>query len=271
MGNSTSKKVSVPTTPEKQLEASPAEMSPSVDETIKQSRMLEPKTPAPMVPQTPLTKTIANQIAKDDVQSNLAIQTPTYLLRKKILHDLGYRYSVMDTDPRSPSQCIPRTPVTLADVEAETSSFQYNSSLEDSCRDFNDRLDDITLEEPKDAEQSDEQETFHAERAPGSPSTDDCQSKAEDETDANQQTPETPDACENGVEKVKAVDKKLMTPSSNKSMRTGRIPLSVINHRRSPTEMTPTAKDLSFNKFDENRGSARKSKIPILKKSIQFE
>lgn len=97
MGNIASKKGSViEKTPEKSV-ASIDDQSPIVDDIIKANRMLDPKTPA--IPQTPLTQTIANhlnRISNDDVNQNKAIQTPSYLLRKKILYDLGYTYTIKD-------------------------------------------------------------------------------------------------------------------------------------------------------------------------------
>lgn len=159
MGNSASKKGSViRTTPEKSV-APIIEQSSPTDDSNKRNQMLDPRTPA--IPQTPLTRTIAfhlNRITREDVNQNQMIKTPSYLLRKRILYDLGYTYSIKDTDPRSPSLSIPRTPLNLAENsqvvdESETSSFQYNTTLEDSCRDFNAKLEDITMEEAEMAEQ----------------------------------------------------------------------------------------------------------------------
>lgn len=165
MGSNTSKETNNkkalqnPKTPQKETEN-------------KLSVVLEPKTPAPSkcniielkspcIHQTPLTQIIANHLnglsAHDGLQ-HTTIQTPSYLLRKKILHDLGYAYSIndtMSTDPRSPSQLIPRTPINLALGANDTNqsmtsvgSFQYSGLVEEnSCRKFNEKLANITLDD----------------------------------------------------------------------------------------------------------------------------
>lgn len=308
MGNTASKKGSVTIkTPEKSV-AMTIDESPTTDILLQANQMLDPKTPA--IPQTPLTQTIAshlNRITKDDPSQNTSIKTPSYLLRKKILYDLGYTYSIKDTDPRSPSHSIPRTPLNLdasenssVISESQTSSFQYNSTLEDSCRDFNAKLDDITMDEEKmDAEEivssvNDDEDSKKEciesrvelcdQKTPNcdDETSPDFESKINDNkkliavTDESE-TDSVPKASEENISPLEGM---YSTPLTNKSSRTGRIPLSVINRRGMSAELTPLQpknnqepfsvekykKDLSFNKFDDGRGSARKSKIPVFKK-----
>lgn len=305
MGNNTSKKPSViPKTPEKSVDTT-SDQSPTTDDTNKLSLILVPKTPA--IPQTPLTQTIAshlNRITNEDRHQNQTIKTPSYLLRKKILYDLGYTYSIKDTDPRSPSISIPRTPLKLAEnvidavSESESSSFQYNTTLEESCRDFNAKLDDITMEGSEAAELDENeanedakedcivpQKKWHGEM------TLDDDSKASSDLDCVKNNSDdnaisvvdgnslnsSPVASE---ENISPSDGMYSTPLPDKLNRPGRIPLSVINRRGISAEMTPLnpknihesysvencKNNLSLNKFDENRASARKSKIPVFKK-----
>lgn len=295
-------------TPEKKSVAMTIEQSPTSqpsspsDGSPAKHQFLDPKTPA--IPQTPLTQTIAthlNKIAKDDVKQNPSIKTPSYLLRKKILYDLGYTYSIKDTDPRSPSHQIPRTPFSLAEKpeivsDSEASSFQY-STLEDSCHDFNAKLDDITMEESEnDGDQSSETENV-AEKNESITELQEmlCEQKTPDanngalpesqsQTDADdikESTDENSNQNKNDSNDEKIEDKIMpldmySTPITKKSGRAGRIPLSQLNRRGISTEVTPDnncaelsvekyRKDLSFNNYDENRSSARKSKIPVFK------
>lgn len=295
MGNASSKKAGVTElkTPEKSSAAATTEGSPKSPSTATEGIDNAGKTlavpPTPAIPQTPLTETIAhhlNRITTEDVNQYQKIQTPTYLLRKKILYDLGYTYSLKENDPRSPSQRIPRTPMNLennnsaaeANNENDISSLQYNSTLEDSCREFNSKLDEITMDETEMAQHDVEQIEIDA----------NCE-----ETDASWCDQKTPDA-ENQREpdfaqhtnanlqnKTILVDdgtksKKLAipqeseendeqnrsttsTPVMHKSHRTGRIPLSVINRRVGgmPTENTPlqaknTSGTLSIDKHRTN-------------------
>lgn len=301
MGNAASRKSSVidtQKTPEKKSVAAIVDQSPELDTA---AIALDPKTPA--IPQTPLTQTIAshlNRITSNDMNQNMNIKTPSYLLRKKILYDLGYTYPIKE-DPRSPSQCIPRTPLSLTDTveavnENETSSFQYNSTLDDSCRDFNTKLDDITMEEagaatqnvqtqntPTSDESDESKKSLCARKTPDCDSENTPESeplaKNEGSTNDGKKLAVAPQATDGNTEQN---DSMFSTPSLNKSHRTGRIPLSTINRRAVAGEVTPLTsnntsgtfsveknrKDLSFNIHDENRGSARKSKIPVYKKSI---
>lgn len=291
MGNTTSKKGSViMKTPEKAVAATDCEESP----TTKSNQMLDPKTPA--IPQTPLTQTIASHLNRIDP----TIKTPSYLLRKKILYDLGYTYPIKDTDPRSPSYSIPRTPLNLAEnsvviSDSQTSSFQYNSTLEDSCRDFNAKLDDITMDEG-DAEQiandDNKEEQIESlvelcdQKTPNcddeKPLDFDSKTDAKNKTNITSDKSETESAPKTLEENISPTEGMYSTPLANKSNRNGRIPLSVINRRTCgmSAELTPLQpksthetfsvekynRDLSFNKIDDSRGSARKSKIPVYKK-----
>lgn len=309
MGNTASKKGSViMKTPEKSVAAINDESFTA--DMVKANQMLDPKTPA--IPQTPLTQTIANHLSRitnDDLNQNPTIKTPSYLMRKKILHDLGYTYTIKETDPRSPSHSIPRTPLNLAEnsnviSDSQTSSFQYNSTLEDSCRDFNEKLDDITMgEEAEDAEQNAANSANNA-KEPNEQT--ESQSELCDQKTPNCDEETTPDFASktNSIDKsIPAIDESendsspkaseenisplegmYSTPLAHKSHRTGRIPLSVINRRGMSAELTPLQpknthhdstfsvekykKDVSFNKFDDSRGSARKSKIPVPKSKI---
>ncbi|XP_031628082.1 uncharacterized protein LOC116343905 [Contarinia nasturtii] len=296
MGNAPSKKGSVvEKTPEKSVAAINDEHSPIVDDIIKANKMLEPKTPA--IPQTPLTQTIAhhlNRISNDGGNQNQAIKTPSYLLRKKILYDLGYNYSIKE-DPRSPSIAIPRTPINLTETpqgavnESDSSSFQYNTTLDDSCRDFNAKLDDITMEEAVMVEGVQKVECDENKKQ------DLCDRKTPNgemdilpdfgnRPNANKKEYLASDACETDSKQAKSSEENIdpdemmcSTPFMNKNNRTGRIPLSVINRRGASAEQalkTPLhskinneyKSDLSFSKLDDSRGSARKSKIPVFKK-----
>lgn len=300
-------------TPEKKSVAMTIDQSPTSqpsspsDGSPAKHQFLDPKTPA--IPQTPLTQTIAthlNKIAKDDVKQNPSIKTPSYLLRKRILYDLGYTYSIKDTDPRSPSHSIPRTPLSLAEkpevvIDSEASSFQY-STLEDSCHDFNAKLDDITMEESEnDDDQSlatenvekknesitEFQEMLCGQKTPDANNGALPQSQSQTEADdikesTDENSNQNKNEIKNDSDDEKIEDKFMpldmySTPITKKSGRAGRIPLSQLNRRGISTEVTPEQscaelsvekfkKDLSFNNYDENRSSARKSKIPVFKK-----
>ncbi|XP_055303294.1 uncharacterized protein LOC129568973 [Sitodiplosis mosellana] len=315
MGNTASKKGSVILkTPEKSVAAMTIDQSPTTNDSHKANQMVEPQTPA--IPQTPLTQTIAshlNRITKDDVNRNATIKTPSYLLRKKILYDLGYTYSIKDTDPRSPSLSIPRTPLNLAEnsplvTEGQTSSFEYNTTLEDSCRDFNAKLDDITMEEnvltkgteheddvsdqiesagdaeekfddkPASEDKKKESVELHDQKTPNcdSQTSPDFESKHNNKIISASDASETDSTSKASEENISPMEGMYSTPL-NKSNRVGRIPLSVINRRGMSAEIMPLhskhtheqnsvdsfKKDLSFNDI---RGSARKSKIPVFKK-----
>lgn len=300
-------------TPEKKSVAMTIDQSPTSqpsspsDGSPAKHQFLDPKTPA--IPQTPLTQTIAthlNKIAKDDVKQNPSIKTPSYLLRKRILYDLGYTYSIKDTDPRSPSHSIPRTPLSLAEKpevvsDSEASSFQY-STLEDSCHDFNAKLDDITMEESEDdgdqslatenVEKKNEsitelQEMLCEQKTPDANNGALPQSQSQTEADdikesTDENSNQNKNEIKNDSDDEKIEDKFMpldmySTPITKKTGRAGRIPLSQLNRRGISTEVTPDnncaelsvekfKKDLSFNNYDENRSSARKSKIPVFKK-----
>lgn len=303
MGNTTSKKTSViPKTPEKSVAAT-IDQSPTSDESNQMNLMFDPKTPA--IPQTPLTQTIAshlNRISKDDVNQNQAIKTPSYLLRKKILYDLGYTYSIKDVDPRSPSISIPRTPLKLAESdsnivsESESSSFQYNTTLDESCRDFNTKLDEMTMDESEAAEISENVKHEENKKESVEPQKELCEQKTPDSnsnvtpnfvnhkhSDASAITVVDGKCADHGPkaseENISPLEGMYSTPQ-DKSNRTGRIPLSVINRRGLSAETTPLCaknhhepysvekcpNNLSLSKFDENRSSARKSKIPVYRK-----
>lgn len=296
MGNAASRKASVSAkTFEKESPTAITEQSPTMNRAI---QVLDPKTPA--VPQTPLTQTIANHlnlIAMDGINQNQNIKTPSYLLRKKILYDLGYTYSIRD-DPRSPSQCIPRTPMSLTDDTdtIEANSFQYNSTLEDSCRDFNEKLDNMTMEEPEDKKQCtkikmgdgkndgcETQERLCAKKTHDSDSENspdiEVRSNFNLHTNGANNGNESESHSKKSEESLSSLENTFSTPM-NKSSRAGRIPLSVINRRGLSTDAMPRqpkimphnlsiekySKNHSFNSLDENRSSARKSKIPVYKK-----
>lgn len=298
MGNTASRKASVSAKSfEKESPTATMEESPTMSRI---TYVLDAKTPA--IPQTPLTQTIANHlnlIGNDDANQNQNIRTPSYLLRKKILYDLGYTYSIRDNDPRSPSHCIPRTPMSLTETTdtVEASSFQYNSTLEDSCRDFNEKLDNMIMEEPEAGGKCTKMEIEDG-KTDGSETqeiicskkTSDCDSENTPNFEAHTNDNSHINVANNGNAteshskttegNMVSLENTFSTPVLNTANRAGRIPLSVINRRGLSTEVTPRqptikshnlsiekySKNHSFNSLDENRSSARKSKIPVYKK-----
>lgn len=241
------------------------------------------------IAQTPLTKTIAthlNRIAQNDFNKNATFTTPSYLIRKKILHDLGYTYSEGETsqfDPRSPSYRIPRTPLNLVEGDSfqNKCSIEYNGSFEDkSCETFSEKLENITLDnsdliqtssdlEPKNQKgEFTESLCSEVEVGRGLQSSIEIETAKTSELNSNHKT-------NNMMRKQDDSKTNLyVTPSIVGS---GRIPLSVINRRGRPHEATPhslkdhaefnTGKEQTPDLHNENTHSAQRpkgsSKIPI--------
>lgn len=167
MGNSTSKNRSLAKnstrSPQKfgeNYEDANESITPFPDDVL-----LDPR--SPNIARTPLAEILAGRFAAVELVSEANLETPKNLLRKRLLRDLGVNCASKEMnllDPRSPSLLIPRTPINLSfngDDELENSkivSIEYNGIIEEaSCRNFNEKLANITLD---DADYEDAQESL---------------------------------------------------------------------------------------------------------------
>lgn len=121
--------------------------------------LLDPR--SPHVARTPLAEILPQRLSEKPLRNELKANTPTNILRKRIMRDIGFNYTSKELnllDPRSPSQFIPRTPLNLwspDDFIGENSrgtskviSLEYSGFIEEaSCRNFNEKLANITLDD----------------------------------------------------------------------------------------------------------------------------
>lgn len=162
MGSISSKPHSVPSTPIKSLGPIALTRSegiadlPLIDQI---DPLLDPR--SPNIERTPISTVLSiQQRLKNSVATTTMddAQTPNNFMQRKLLRDLGYNYSVKELnmlDPRSPSLFIPRTPLDFKKVQDDgavaadlTNSFEYNECIEEaSCRNFNEKISNITLDD----------------------------------------------------------------------------------------------------------------------------
>lgn len=163
MGNITSK-TTTPTTPVK-LNVAKFTKDPNNsehDEITLQRMLLDPRSPD--VNRTPLPENLANRILQrvcdedaatatvDTTVTDNILKTPVNAFRKRLL-DITTNESKL-LDPRSPSQFIPRTPITAPalddtkNISTTHFSLEYAGVIEEaSCRNFNERLANLTLDD----------------------------------------------------------------------------------------------------------------------------
>lgn len=165
MGSISSKPHSVPSTPLKSFGPTALTRSegitdlPQIDQI---DPLLDPR--SPNIERTPISTVMTiQQRLKNSVATTTMddAQTPTNFMQRKLLRDLGHSYSVKELnmlDPRSPSLFIPRTPLDFKKVPEDgprpaslANSFEYNECIEEaSCRNFNEKISNITLDDSND-------------------------------------------------------------------------------------------------------------------------
>lgn len=122
-------------------------------ETPAEGYLLDPR--SPNVARTPICEVLAGRFKSNENEITESI--PNNLLRNRLLRELGVEQSAKMTDildPRSPSRLIPRTPLNLSfqsDDGMDNSrivSLEYDGLIEEaSCRNFNEKLANITLDD----------------------------------------------------------------------------------------------------------------------------
>lgn len=175
MGNGSSKTNSARTTPSKPIEIKfknserDAATSSGADDqhTPSLDALLDPR--SPHIARTPLVKILSHKLTEKPLRIELNAHTPTNILRKRILRDIGMSYTSKEInllDPRSPSLFISRTPLQLSSDDAfggepsrgtsKVISLEYSGFIEEaSCRNFNEKLANITLDDTDYEEASD--------------------------------------------------------------------------------------------------------------------
>lgn len=156
MGNNSSK---TPTTmtPVKSNLTKSTEKAIDHDAVELQRMLLDPRSPD--VNRTPLPVNVPNRFSARHQNVNAVIEatsdeipkTPISIFRQKLL-DSTHEMKLLD--PRSPSQFIPRTPISAASLDDTKAaslthfSLEYTGIIEEaSCRNFNERLANLTLDD----------------------------------------------------------------------------------------------------------------------------
>lgn len=111
--------------------------------------LLDPRSPD--VNRTPLTSILNNRM-KNRANLEQTPVTPAKYLRNRLLNHSAKDMKLFD--PRSPSQFIPRTPLNMSfdgdnvETSANQYSLDYSGCIEEaSCRNFNERLANITFDD----------------------------------------------------------------------------------------------------------------------------
>lgn len=129
--------------------ASPKLESAATEESIIPNMLLDPRSPD--VNRTPLTgimpHRLHNECSREQIQT-----TPTKKGQNRIQEHISKEIKLLD--PRSPSQFIPRTPLNMSligdNIENHSNqySLEYSGCIEEaSCRNFNERLANITFDD----------------------------------------------------------------------------------------------------------------------------
>lgn len=164
MGNITSKTTTVTTTPVK-LDVAKFTKNPhnsDHDEIALQRMLLDPRSPD--VNRTPLPGNVTNRFLQrvhnedaaittvNTTVTNDVMKTPVNAFRNRLLNLTSNESKLLD--PRSPSQFIPRTPITASmlddskNISTTHFSLEYAGVMEEaSCRNFNERLANLTLDD----------------------------------------------------------------------------------------------------------------------------
>lgn len=121
----------------------------ALEKNIMENILLDPRSPD--VNRTPLVSILNNRLKNRQIEQNNTPITPINL-RKKLLNHSAKELKLLD--PRSPSQFIPRTPLNMSfdgeNIEQSSNqySLEYDGVIEEaSCRNFNERLANITFDD----------------------------------------------------------------------------------------------------------------------------